>query len=100
MMMMMMMMKIRNTQQSNRCGGGTTKMMDYFYYYYYWECIGDVFSLCQVMMRMTQQITKYYATALDGLMRTHTTTNQKQAAIMEDSKERWHFHDMTTTRIR
>ena len=24
-------------------------------------------------------------------MKTHTTTNQKRAAIMEDSKERWHY---------
>jgi hypothetical protein len=36
----------------------------------------------------------YYSMALDGhhLMRTHTTTNQKQVAIMEDSRERCHYH--------
>ena len=35
----------------------------------------------------------YFAMALDGhLTRTHTTTNQKQAAIMEGRRERWCGH--------
>ena len=45
------------------------------------ECIGDVVSLCQVIL-------------FNGIRakRTHTTTNQKQAGIMEDSSERCHYH--------
>ena len=99
-MMMMMMMMICNTRQSNRCGEGMTKTMDCYYYYYYWargdRAFGDVFSLCRVMIVTTQQIINiFYIISMDGRhsMRTHTTTNQKQrAAIMEDSKERWHYH--------
>jgi hypothetical protein len=97
---MMMMMKICNTRQSNMCGGGMTKTMDCYYYYYYWargdRAFGDVFSLCWVMIVTSQQIINiFYIISMDGRhsMRTHTTTNQKQrAAIMEDSKERWHYH--------
>ena len=53
------------------------------------ECIGDVFSLCQVMIRTTT-----HSMALDcrHLTRTYTTPNQKQAAIMKDSRERWCDH--------
>ncbi len=55
-----------------------------------WSMWGEVIALIWAAIRRTKKPKILYTVALDGhwLINLHTTTNQKQVPIMEESRER------------